>query len=347
MKKMKCKLLLILSLIFTLTGFGQNGIEKKITKEFPVDVGSEFVIMHKFGDISIENWNENKILIDVSIVADAKNQDKAEKLFNEVEIDFSTKGKSIRVKTSYKSQLVHKDVTVNYKIKMPHYIELDLTNKFGSVFINEISGKSRIAVSYGSLKAEKLLYNDTKPLSRIILSYGSAEITKCSWLQIDTKYSSLEINKAKALVIDSRFSNIEIDECHSIIATSKYDNYENGSANNLVLTAKFTNFEIGNISNKLDLNFEYGGFEAGNVAAGFKLIKIKNKYGEVDLRIDLSASYVLDAHSKYCIIDFSSANSVEHQEYGSENSYKGIVGSDKETKSKVIIESKYGSIDLD
>ncbi len=347
MKKMNYRLLLIVGLLLSLPGFAQNGIEKKITKEFAASPETEFIILHKFGEISIENWDQQKILVEATIIADTKKPEKAEKLFRDVEIDFSTNLNEVKVKTYYDSKIVQKDVSVNYQIKMPHYISIDLTNKFGSVFINEISGKSKIEVSYGSIKAKKLLNDDSKALSRLTLAYGSAEIEKCNWLHIDTKYSAIEINKAKALLIDSRFSNIEIDDSYSIVATSKYDNYENGSTRNLALTSKFSNFEIGNIFNKLELNVEYGSFSAGNMAAGFELINITNRFAGIDIQIDENASYNLDAQCDFCELDYPSNSDVNHYEDGTENRYKGFIGNDRATKSKVTVKSKYGGVDLD
>jgi hypothetical protein len=347
MKRLKFNVITTLCLLASVVVSAQSGIEKKITKEFSTNANTQFVIQHKFGDISIENWDQEKIFVEATLIADTKKQEKAEKYFEDVKIDFSTSGDQVKVKTIYDSRFDQKDVKVNYIVRMPNYLALDLINKFGAVFIDEINGKSNLDISYGSLKANKLLYNDSKPLSQLILAYGSAEITKCNWLQIEVKYSSMEMKKAKAIIIDSRFSNIEIDDSHSIIATSKYDNYENGSTQNLVLTSKFTNFEIGNISNKLDLDFEYGSFEAGNIQSGFELIKIENRYGDIELRIEEESSYLLDAHLQYCDLDYPDSGSVNHREDGTHDYYTGRVGNDASTQSKVTIESKYGGVDLD
>lgn len=344
---MKFNLFVSLALLASMAALAQSGTEKKISKEFPANAETEFLIQHKFGDISIENWDQEKISVEASLIADTEKPEKAEKIFRDVEIDFSTQGNRVRVRTIYDPGLKQKDVKVNYVIRMPHYVDLTVINKFGSVLIDENSGTCMLDVSYGSLKANKLLNDESKEMSQLNIAYGSAEIGKCNWLKVNVKYSSIEIKKAKAMIVDSRFSNLEIDESHSIVANSGYDNFENGSSQNVVLTSKFTNFEIGNISNKLDLDFEYGNFVAGNIQAGFEQMNITNKYGEIKLKIDENSSYYLDAHVKYCDLDYPKNGSVNHKEDGTDDYYKGMVGKDSSSKSKVIIQSKYGSIDLD
>lgn len=347
MKTLKFNLFIGLALLASMAASAQSGTEKKINKEFPANADTEFTIQHKFGDISIENWDQEKISVEATLIADTEKPEKAEKIFKDVDVEFSTQGNRIRVRTIYDSSLKQKDVKVNYIIRMPHYVDLTVINKFGSVFIDENSGTCMLDISYGSIKANKLLNDDSKEMSHINLAHGSAEINKCNWLKVNVKYSSMEIKKAKAMIVDSRFSNIEIDESHSIVANSGYDNFENGSSQNVVLTSKFTNFEIGNISNKLDLDFEYGNFVAGNIQSGFELIKITNKYGEIKLKIEENSSYSLDAHVEYCDLDYPKSSSVNHKEDGTDKYYKGMVGKNSSSKSKVIIQSKYGSIDLD
>ena len=328
--------LLALALSFmSMACYAQDGMEKKIIKEFQVNTETEFVISHKFGDINIENWDDQKIWIEVTLIADTHKPEKAEKLFSQVDIDFTEMDNMIKVRTDYQNKIKQKDITVNYLIKMPHYLKLELTNKFGAVFINELSRQTNISIGYGSLKANKLLNSDSKPVSRLDLSYSSAEIEKCSWQNIDVKYSTLEIKQAKALVLDSRFSTIEIDDSHSVIASSKYDNYDIGNLQNLVLSAKFSNIEIGNVGNKIDLQFEYGNFEVGNVQDGFESINITNLFGDINVKIDQRANYEIDAEVQFSDLDISDNNSAKHIIDGTKESYKGWVGPGKDSHSKL------------
>ena len=347
MKELKFNLVTLLLLLLSIGIYAQEQIEKKITKEFDVSDEIEFRISHKFGDIKVEDWTESRIVVEYTLIADTKKQEKAEKLFSRVDIETMQTKEAVQLRTVYEKKIDKKDLRVDVLIRMPQQQKITLLNKFGDVFINELSSPVDIEIAYGSLKAKTLSYKEKEPMNHIRLSYGNADIDTCNWLRLATKYSNIEISKVNAIFLDSRYSNVEFDQCNSFVSDSKYDNFELGSARNIVVQSKFSNYEIGSIAKKIDLQFEYGNFEVGHVQANFESIDITNKYGEIEIEIDENASYYIDADVKYCDLDIPSENSVNHHVDGSQEYYKGLVGKDKSTKSKVKIYSKYGGVELD
>ncbi len=340
-------MLFILGLLIYVNGFSQENIEKKIEKEFPADKNTEFFITHKYGDITFENWNEDKVFIEAIIIAKTDNQEKADKLFNKVDVVIKSNKNIIDVKSVFNSKKIHSKIEIKFIVKIPNYLILDISNKFGSVFLNETSGKLNIHLAYGNLKARKLLNKSKENMNSIDIAFGEADINECYWLKLDAEYSTIEIEKVKSLIFDTRFSELEIEDCNTLAGTSKYDSFDIGNANNIVLDAQFSDFEIDIISNKLELDSEYGDFEVGNFSAGFELIRIDNDFGDIDIEIDENASYHLSAKCDFCDVEFNSNNSVNTKESTFSNNYKGNVGSDKNTKSKIIVKSSYGDVELD
>jgi hypothetical protein len=346
MNKLKCNALLILALLISLSGIAKEEFKREINKEFNVNENTTFDISSKFGDISIENTDEAKMSIRVVITARASDEEDAKKIFDKIQIGIKEEGNKISAETVVHADKM-KNIQIDYFIKMPSYIASTISNKFGSVLINSLTRASSITVAYGNLRAKKLLFDNKNEQGKVKLSYASGcVIDECNWLNVDVKYSDLEIGRGKALVFESKNSNIEIDDVMALIVKSKYDNYEVGSAQNAVINAKFGNYEIGNIVKKLDIELQYGNMVVGNVVEGFDLIKINNKYADVDVKIDEGQSYKLTALVEYADIDFPDGENINTHRDNSSLKVDGFVG-DKTTDSEVIVVSKYGGVDLD
>ena len=80
--------------------------------------------------------------------------------------------------------------------------------------------------------------------------------------------------------------------------------------------------------------------------AGFEQINIENEYGSFRIGIESSASYRIYGEAKYANISYPDRGRVSRIKETSRTSVKGIVGDDKNTKSEVEINTKYGSVKL-
>lgn len=319
--------------------------EKKVNKEFETSPTDSFSITHKYGNIKIENWEENRISIEAIIIAEAKNAKEAAEKFDIVEIHMSKKNNVVLVETHYKKGQLN-NLKVDYNIKMPRYLSTMLNCKFGSAYINELTRLSDISVSYGNLEIKNLRFVNSKPLSKVTLAYSNGTIGEANYLNLEVKYGNLELKKSTALQLTSRFSNIEIGEMHTLVLDSKYDNIELTQLHNLFIESKFTNVEIGLVENKIDATLGYGNFEVDHMNRDFESISIINKYASIEIGLDGDASYSLDAEIDNCQLDLAGESDLSITKDGTEKTYKGFVGRDKSSKAYIKIKSKYGDIDL-
>ncbi len=357
MKTLKSKFLLSLLLIavVSLTA-NASEVSKKLNHEFKIDENSTLVLQNKYGKIDVQNWSEKKISIEVEIVIQHPDKEKAEKLLEYLDVNFSTSGNECKAVTIINDKFNKlkgnnwgngKKFHINYTVKMPKDLDLDLYNKYGDVFIDELTGFSKINVKYGNLQANKILRNKTKPLSSIILGYGKGNVSEVGWMKIEIKYSKLEIEKSRALVVQSKYSKLYIDEASSIVSESKYDTYEIGTIDNFVIEGAYSGYKIGYLGKKLSLDTKYTGTTVEKIPASFELIKISNSYGGIKLGIVSDASYHLKGESRYAKISFPSSNNMNRIEKSSSATYDGIVGSSSNPEAKIVITTSYGSVKLD
>ncbi len=358
--KFKHTLLLIfvqLLVIFSAVAVENDEFSKNLHKEYDANQNTILFIQNKFGNVDVNNWDKNQITIDVTITVDHHNEEKAKELIDYISVEFNQSGNRIEAITHIDDKFSKwntftfgdnkKDFSIDYKVNIPKYIQLELDNKYGSVFVNEIEGYANISVKYGNLKINKVLRDNKKPLSEISLAYSNGTIDECGWLNLTLKYSKMEIEKSHALIAMTRYSKLYVDNASSIVCESKYDEYRIGKLTNFVTTAAYTDFDIDEISKKLEFENRYGSVKIDFVPKDFEKIDIDNEYGSVKIGIDLNASYNLEGYAKYADIDYPDVGRVSRIKESTSLTVEGLVGKDSKTKSEVYIKTRYGSVDLD
>ncbi len=338
----------------------QGEYAKNKHQEYEVNQQTLFKLINKYGDINITNWEKDKLSIDVQITVEHRNEDKARELLDYIMVTFAKEGNTIQAKTDFDKRFNKsggfldfgddpKEFSINYNVKMPQYLNLELENKYGDVFINEITGRADIAVKYGNFKANRILRDNSKPLSRVYLAYSNGNIKEVNWLKLSLKYTpnNCEIEKAKALIAMTKYSKLYVKQASSIVCESKYDNYHLGTLENLVCEAKYTDLKVKQINKQLDLISQYGDIDIDYVPKDFETIKVNNKYGQVDIGVDDQASYQIDGAAAYANIKYPDNGKIRKTEKNTEMRISGTVGKLENPSSQVRITTKYGSVELE
>ncbi|MFO7940068.1 MAG: hypothetical protein R6U66_10000 [Bacteroidales bacterium] len=351
--------LLLMTLIIPFQLYaGDDEIKKDQQKTFDLTQKSTVYVENKYGNISIENWEQDKVEIRATVTVEHSNSEKAREILDHIYVEIFQDGDMIKAITSIDEKINRsvwfvfgsndRNYQIDYDIKLPVYANVNLQNKYGDVFINELSGHALINVKYGNLKANKLSRANQKPLNEIELGYSNGWIEEASWLKLSLKYApKMEIEKATALIVVSRYSKLFVQDCSSIVADAKYDDYRLGDITNFVGEAAYSDFEIDRIDEKLDVDMRYGGVDVEHIPASFKSIRIDNNYGSIDLGIDNTASYMLTGEARYGDIDYPSNSRVNRIDESNELRLNGKVGNEPEPTAEVWIKTKYGSVELD
>lgn len=330
-------------------------LSKNLHKEYAADENTLLIIENKFGDIDINNWDKNKVTIDVTITVDHRSEEKAKELIDYIEVHFNQSGNTIEAITEIEDKFSrgfsfsdnNKEFSIDYKVNIPKKIKIDIENRYGSVFINEIEGHTKVAVKYGNLKINKMTRGSIKPINEVYLAYSNGNIEECKWLNLTLKYSKLEIEEVRALIAVTKYSKLYVDKASSIVCESKYDEYRLGEITNFVASSAYTGYNINEIYKKLEFDNRYGSMDVDYVSADFEKISIKNEYGNIDIGIDPNASYNIKGYARYADIDYPSEGRVSRIKESTTLQVEGLVGTDGNTKSLVDIETKYGNIDLE
>jgi len=259
---MKTFLKISLFLLLFLLLLGIKGVKahdeftRTIKKDFPVNADAQLIINNKFGVIHCTNWENNTISFDIKITVTAHDQSDANKLMDKINISFSNTASLVEAKTiidnikfSGKGHF-----SIDYSVNMPIGISLDLTNKFGDIFINEVQGKTRIDLGYGNMEINKLGNSD----NLLDISFSTANVKWMKGAVVSLKYANLKIDYAGSLRLDSKFSNLEAEKIIVLNVNFEGGNLDMETSSVIDSKIKFSDLEIGRIEKSLNLDIQYG-----------------------------------------------------------------------------------------
>ena len=317
-----------------------------IRKEYAVNPDAQVTVNNRFGKIHCTNWDKNAVSFEVTITVTAADQEEAEKKFKRISIDFTDSPSSVSAVTNmdeFKNSGRGR-FSIDYMISMPVTNNLDVTNKFGDIFINEIQGKARINLGYGNLEAKKLGNSD----NLLDIKFSKARVNWIKGAVLSLKYSDMSLDYAGSLRLDSKFSDLDAEKiiALNVVFEGGKLNMENSSA--VESRSKFSDIDIQRIEQSLNLDIQYGNCDVHEMPADFTSVSIRNKYGDVSIGLSEQAKYSLEADLKYCELDYPSDNAKFsfRSTTPTENEYKGIIGGTESPVSKVIVHSEYGNVSL-
>jgi hypothetical protein len=347
-------LLFITLLVIPLT-LKAEAVTKEFHKDFKAGSTTTLDVNNKYGDVVIQSWDKDQVVIDVKITVEMPNQEKAQKLLSYIDVQFSEAGNLISAKTviddkfSFTGWGDSKNFSIDYTIRMPAETALTLVNKYGNTDIDQLNGLVSLDIKYGNLTAGKLPRGNIKPLNSLNLAYGKGTIDEAGWLDLTLRYAgSLRIEKSRALLLDSKYSKLSLGETSSMVGESKYDNIRIDKINNMVLDNGYCDIKVGELTKKLTYNGSYGSFEIETIPAGFDNLTTDTRYMGIRLGIDESASYKLNAKLSYGGLKYDEEKFRNQKRIIENNSseIEGTIGEDASTISEVNISSSYGTIRL-
>jgi len=358
MKKSNYKtgLLLFIATFLISASISADEVTKEFHKEYTTGANTRLELNNKYGDVTIESWDKNEIVIDVKIKVDISGKEKAQKFLDKIDVQFSESPDLISAKTVIDDKFNFgswnndsRNFSINYNVKMPVEMALTLLNKYGNSNIDELHGLMNLDIKYGDITVGKLTRGNVKPLSKVYIAYGKGEIDEAGWLDVNLRYvGNLKITKSQALLLDSKYSKVTLGETSSVVGESKYDNISIETINNLVLDNGFTEVNIHELTKKLKYEGSYGSFSIESIPAGFESIDVDTQYMGVKLGIEESANYKLDAKVTYGGLKYNEDN-FKNQRRVIENNSKevdGVVGKEESPAASVKIVASYGSVKL-
>lgn len=340
--KFKITVLLILVIFFG-AGNSVTAIEKtkKFNEKWAAGSVENLRVSNKFGEVKFINDGGTDITVEVLVTVEGSNENKVDEMLERIDVSFSKSGTTAKAETSIESNYNFKGkFSIDYRINIPSDKNLWVSNKYGNVIVNNLTGNGDFEVKYGSITAVSLKGTST----RLNLEYGKGNITETGNMEVEIGYSNISIGETGNLRLNSKYSTVELDKAKEIQAESKYDKLNLGDLASFTAETKYTNIRIGKLSKKLQIENGYGGIKVEEIAPDFESVVITNSYGQISLGLR-NASYTVDANCNYCGISYPQER-FKGNRMKENNGFelKGKIGN--AGGGTVTLKSRYGEIKL-
>ena len=324
-------------------------IKRTVSRQFQISQGAKLEIDNKYGNIVLNLWNRDEIDFSIEITGKGNNEESAQEMADRVSIDFNQSGNSVSAQTVFapmRSRSCNNcGTSVHYTVNIPANLYLDLTNKYGNIYLEEATMPFRTDQKYGNLKVGSLLSDD----NRINLKYGDIALHETKKLILNAAYSKLTIRKAAVLELTTAYSSLKSDEIGTWRLSSKYDNFTVGKVGSLSCSSAYSNFQLGYLETACSITeIRYGKVRIEKIAPDFSSIDISAAYTTVRLGIDEQSSFKANLSTRYGNIQTGNLVLQDvrlgNEKYG--KSLTATVGSDKDPEASVRITNSYADIVL-
>ncbi len=305
--KATCLFLLVICGGSPLLAQSDAELSRTLRRGFYLPSNGNVEIINKYGQIIVNSWDEDSVYLEITVIAYGRSDEVVEKMINRVDFDFDQTGDYLTLKTildrqsssfkefvnsvgdASKALLSKNRLVIDYDIYVPISANLDLENKFGNIYLDEIHGALKLNLSQGDLRAREI-----NGSARIDLSFGKANIKSIENGSLTLKATEIDIEKAGKLSITSSSSEMHLNYVDMIQLESRNDQIEILEAKAIEGSGRFTNIDNGFLIDNLDLDMDYGELNLYRIEDTYDAIQISGKSTDILLKFEPEAFLEVD-----------------------------------------------------
>jgi hypothetical protein len=279
--------------------------KRSVTRRFPVSRETTLEVHNKYGKVQTVTWNRDSVAVEVEIILSEASVSKLNKLKEEISIEFSGTRNYIIARSKFKSEtgriaeelksVSHtlggsdNHVEINYMVYLPEYLDLVVNNKFGDVYLDQLTGQVDVELSNGVLNGSGISGN-----ANINLSFASGTIKSLGSCTMQLSYSEFELGEAGQLDLVSKSSRLDADSVNVLKINSRRDKLYFQRVEYLYGNSNFSEVKVFDFLRECDLYMKYGKLSIDNVVAGFSKIHVESEYTDLSLSFDREATFAFD-----------------------------------------------------
>lgn len=307
MKSIYKWLLIITILLSPVTKvFSQSFSESKTyVHQFPLTPKTTVEISNKYGKVQLLTWKKDSVRIDVDFYIASTSQARLNKLRNSINFDFTNSNFYVVVKTEFgnsQTKMIDElkdfaeaivsgsnEVRIDYTVHLPQHQTIKVTNKYGDIYTDDLTGDVQLNLSNGDLKA-----NEMKGNLNLFLSFGNAFINSINKGRITGEYADLNIREAQNIAFETKSSKIRLENGNMVKLQSRRDDITIDNATRISGDGYFSNINSQNISEELSLSGKFGKISVDNFRKNFSFVNITSEYTDIDLYFERGSAFDFD-----------------------------------------------------
>lgn len=297
--------IIIWFLLVVLPGYSQVFEETKTySRNFKATATTVVDISNKYGTILVSTWEKDSVSIKITLKILERNENRFNKIKENVSFDFSHSGSSIKANTVFGSKYASliknvaeatnyrsadsEQTRIEYQIKVPSYINLTIDNKYGDIILPSLKGNVKITMSNGNLQCR-----DIDGQTELDLDFGNAEFNNLRQVNASLNFIQLNANKVGSMTLNGRSSQIDIETVETIRLNSRRDKINISKISSIYGESYFSKLQLKTVLKECQLKLSYGRLSMLNMASGFKKLELNSQ--ACDLNIQLTKPQVYNA----------------------------------------------------
>lgn len=331
---------------------GKHTKEKKISKKFTVAPNSNLKINNSYGNVDISTWDQNTVSIEVIIKANGNDEQKVKEKLEEISVDFQHTSSGVSARTIFSKENSswwsglfsgsnNVNMEINYIVRAPVTNNMDISNDYGSIFLDKLTGNSKISCDYGKIDIGELRGESNQ------ISFDYSRNSHFGYINkavISADYSEFTVDDAKSLALSADYTTSKIKRVELLKFNCDYGSLVVDKVKRISGNGDYLSTRIGQLHQSAELTTDYGSISIDKILKGAGEVKINSDYTGVKIGYDAEHPFSFNLSSSYGSIKGLEGFEINKQnQSGSSKSYSGhhLSGANK---SNIEINSSYASI---
>lgn len=329
--------------------------EQDYQRTFSANGDTKVEIVNKYGEVIVRTWAHDSVKFEVVVKAEGRNGDVVKKAMSRVEVKFrkvgvvisgiteisSGKGLFSSMLSEVEGAVKSNKLQIDYEVWIPEGVLLSVENKFGDVYLADLTGAVELDVSHGDIKANNIGGDlDLKQ------HFGKSSFAHISTAEANLRAASVEIDQVEFLKCESASSDIQLGDVQRVQFNSRNDDISIGKVRHLAGDGSFTDIIVDDANSTVNLDFSYGEIYLRRVDKEFSSVEIRGKSSDVDLVLDQASfikTFIKGPEDKMILPNSMLALQKEMLD-GGHISLSGDVGNTNTQHSKLLIELQEGKL---
>lgn len=322
----------------------QEEARKSMQKSFSA-AGNTLKIANKFGKVHINTNKSNQIGVKIEMIVKASSKKKAEEILNTISIANTQSSGLISFETVFEKSIEMRGKTsieVNYTVDMPETSPLEVSNKFGNIYLANFSGLLKLKNAYGNTKTERIIGNSEKDIE---VKFGNADISYLEKGTIYIAYGKYNLLGGKEVILKSAYSNGEVGEINALQLKNAYGDIDIERVDELKGESHYGKFRLKNLKTSLTMKGAYNSaFKVEGIDKSCQNIEVNMKYTSslLSFRNDAGCQFIIDLQYGSFLGEKEKFDIQKKVVENSSSYYEGKFGQKSTTRVKVS--SRYGDI---
>jgi len=291
--------------VISSTVFSQITANKNIKENYKFTNTGKLYLENQYGDITINGWDKDEIEIDINIEVTDHNNEDAKNILNRINPRFRNTNNYLNIISEISEKndnlfskyfrklnpfsLEKSNISINYSIHLPINVEIEISNKFGDVIINDWHGKLKTTLKHGDIWVSEAINS-----AEIDLKYGKIKIKSMDYATINLKNGNIEIDDVEFLNLTSSGSEINIKKIDELKLISNKDNGKFNYLKSVRGDFKFSSILIRELGSKINITSKITDLEILKIIPPNPNIEINQISSNIDINIS-SLSFVFEA----------------------------------------------------